>query len=422
MNRRELLKRTVITAGAAAIGFPTVLPSSVFGKNRPSNRIAIGCIGLGGMGMHNLKAFLSKPEAQVVALCDVDSSHLQSALNAAGLDASAGCRDYRRLLARPDIDAVVICTPDHWHVPIALDAVRAGKDLYCEKPLTLTIREGRELADAVRQCGRVCQTGSHQRSNAGFRTACELIRNGRLGRIERVRVEIPPNNRRCDDCWRPQPVPPELDYDMWLGPAPWAPYHEQRCHYTFRFISDYSGGQMTNWGTHHFDIVQWALGMDESGPVEIEGSGRFPESGLFDTADDVNLRYRYANGVEMRCVTGTGSGDVCFEGTEGVLWVSRSRLCTEPASIARSVIGPGETRLYRSDDHHDNFLDCVRTRRRPICDAETGHRSATVCHLGNIAMLTGERLTWDPQKEVFTNSDRANRLRSRAARTAWRQG
>lgn len=409
-----------MAAGVAAMGFPTVLPSSVFGQAAPSNRITVGCIGVGGMGMANLRAFLHQPASQVVAVCDVDANHLREGLREAKLDAAAGYRDFRELLARKDIDAVVICTPDHWHVPISLEAIRAGKDIYCEKPLTLTIQEGRDLADAVQRYGRVFQTGSHQRSDARFRHACELVRNGRLGEIKRIFVEIPPNNRHSDPAgWQPEPAPRELDYDMWLGPAPWAPYTAQRCHYTFRFIRDYSGGQITNWGAHHFDIVQWALGMDDSGPVEIEGTGVFPESGLFNTALQMDIRYRYASGVEIHCVTGTGSGDIRFEGTEGALEVSRSRLRTEPESLARSVIAPDEVHLYRSIEHHVNFLDCVRGRKQPVTNAEIGHRSSTVCHLGNIAMLTGDRLTWDPQKEEFIGHDQANRMRFRSLRTAW---
>lgn len=412
-----------MAAGAAAIGFPMVVPSTVFGQNAPSNRITIGCIGVGGMGTANMRAFLNQPGAQMTAVCDVDANHLRNALRIAGLPESAGCRDFREIIARRDIDAVVVCTPDHWHVPISIAAVCAGKDVYCEKPLTLTIGEGRDLADVVSRYGRVFQTGSHQRSDARFRYACELIRNGRLGRIKRILVEIPPNNHHSDPAgWKPEPVPEELDYDRWLGPAPWAPYTSQRCHYTFRFIRDYSGGQITNWGAHHFDIVQWALGMDDSGPVEIEGKGIFPESGLFNTALQMDIRYRYANGEEIHCVTGTGSGDICFEGTEGVLWVSRERLRTQPESIARSVIGPNEVHLYKSVEHHENFLDCVRSRKQPITNAEIGHRSSTVCHLGNIAMLTGDRLTWDPQKEVFVNNDQANRLCNRSLRTTWLAG
>lgn len=403
------------------LGFPAIVPSSVFGKEAPSNRITLGCIGTGGMGMGNLKGFLNQSGARIVAACDVDQRHLQTALETAGLDSSAGYRDFREVIAREDIDAVVISTPDHWHVPIALAAVEAGKDVYCEKPMTLTIGEGRILADAVKRCGRLFQTGSHQRSDRDFRIACELVRNGRIGKLQNILVEIPPNNRQCQDSWRQEPLPKELDYDFWLGPAPWAPYTQQRCHYTFRFIFDYSGGQLTNWGSHHIDIAQWGHGTDLTGPVRIEGSGKFPESGLFDTATKVYITYTYADGVTLVCRTGSGSGGVVFKGREGQIAVNRGRITARPESILKSTMKPEEIQLYYSDNHRGNFLDCVRSRKTPAAPVEIGHRSATICHLGNIAMLLGRPLQWDPEKEEFINDDQANRMRFRSVRDPWKQ-
>lgn len=420
-SRRDFLKRSAAFASCLVPGFPAIVPSSVLGSQSPSNRITIGFVGTGGMGMVNLRGFLSQPGTQVVAVCDVDRRHLQRALQTAGLEQSAGCRDFREVIARKDIDVIVNSTPDHWHVPIALAAVRAGKDIYCEKPLTLTIGEGRLLADTVKRYGCVFQTGSHQRSDREFRRACQLVGSGRIGKVQSILVEIPPNNRQCPDRWEQEPVPNELDYDFWLGPAPWASYTEQRCHYTFRFISDYSGGQMTNWGSHHIDIAQWGHGTDLTGPVRIEGRGEFPESGLFDTATRIDLTYTYADGVTLVCRTGSGSGGVTFMGEEGRISVNRGRLQAQPESILKSTFKPDDIQLYYSDDHHGNFLECVRSRKTPAAPAEIGHRSATICHLGNIAMHLGRPLRWDPEKEEFIGDDHANRLRFRAERDPWKR-
>ena len=422
-SRRDFLKGSAALASCAVLGFPTIVPSTVFGAKAPSNRIAIGCVGVGGMGMFNLKGFLQQPNTQIAAICDVDRDHLQKALLEAGLDASAGVSDFRELIGRDDIDVIVNSTPDHWHVPIPLAAVKAGKDVYCEKPLSLTIQEGRVLADAVRRYGRALQTGSHQRSDAGFRRACELVRNGAIGTLKSILVEIPPNNRQSPpEGWPKQPVPPELNYDFWLGPAPWAPYTEQRCHYSFRFILDYSGGQMTNWGAHHLDIAQWGHGSDLSGPVRIEGRGEFPDSGLFNTAVTVDLVYTYADGVTLLCKNGSGSGGVTFTGDEGRIYVSRGGLTAQPESLLKTAIKPDGIRLYYSQDHRENFLECVRNRKAPIASAEIGHRSAALCHLGNIAMLLGKPLQWDPDKEEFVGNDSANRMRFRSMREPWNVG
>jgi predicted dehydrogenase len=312
---------------------------------------------------------------------------------------------------------VVISTPDHWHVPQAIHAALCGKDIYLEKPLTLTVAEGRLLCRVVAATGRILQTGSQQRSMPEFRRACELVRNGCLGPIQRVEVELPPNNKTCPPEWSPAPVPPELDYDAWLGPAPWAEYHPQRCHYQFRFVMDHSGGQVTNFGAHHLDVVQGALGMDGSGPSYAEGCGEFPASGLFTTATRVDARLTYPGGVEVHVRTG-GSG-VTFHGSLGSLAVERGSLRTQPETLAQAVLGPDAIRLYASDDHHGNWLECIRTRREPVCPAEVGHRSATCCHLVNLAMRLGRGLTWDPVAEAFVGDDEANALLDRPRREPW---
>ena len=444
LSRRDFLKTSA--AAGAAFAMPAIVPSSVLGAAAPSNRITIGCVGMGGQGTWNMNGFLHKPHAQVLAVCDVNKGSddydklYQFPHSTAGREPARqmveryygqqkpsgtykGCSsyaDFRDLLARDDIDAVVVCTPDHWHVPISLAAVRAGKDVYCEKPLSLTIAEGRDLPDAVKRFGRVLQVGSMQRSSSNFRFACELVRNGRIGKLHTIRVEIPPNNCFCDPVWQVMPMPKGLDYDMWLGPAAWAPYTRKRCHYRFRFILDYSGGQITNFGAHMFDIAQWGNGSDDTGPVEIKDLGsEFPKTGLFTTATKVDVEYTYANGVKMFCTTSDDSG-VRFEGSEGWILVGRGRLQAHPASILESKIGPNEIHLYESTDHKKNFLDCVKSRRQPVASAEIGHRSATVCHLGNIAMQLGAKLNWDPIKERFVNNEAANRMLAQTMRSPWR--
>jgi len=416
VSRREFLKGSAAVAGAA-FAWPTIVSSSVFGAAAPSNRLTMGCIGLGGQGSGNMKGFNGKKDCAVVAVCDVDADHREKAREIVGLDAKSSYNDFRDVIARDDIDAVSIAAPDHWHVPISIAAVRAGKDVFCEKPLTLTIAEGRALVDEVKRYGRVFQTGSQQRSGSEFRKACELVVNGRIGKLHTMTVQIPGNNRKCEPTWTPDPVPEGLDYDLWLGPAPWEPYHKQRCHYEFRFLLDYSGGQMTNWGAHYLDIAQWGNQADNTGPVEIKGKGEFPASGLFTTATKADIEYTYANGVKL--VLTTGGGSTRFEGSEGWIFVTRGKLDAEPKSLVTRTIAPDEIRLYSSNDHKQDFLDCIKTRKDPICNAEVGHRSSTVCHLGNIAMLLDRPLKWDPQKEHFIGDDEANRMRQRPARAPW---
>jgi predicted dehydrogenase len=416
ITRRQFLKSSFATA--AALTVPTIVPSSVFGANAPSNRITIGSIGLGGMGTGNMKGFKGKSGSQVVALCDVDAGQLEKARETAGLEEKSTYNDFRDLLARDDIDAVVVATPDHWHVPVSIAAVKAGKDVYCEKPLTLTIAGGRALADAVKRYGRVLQTGSQQRSGSEFRNACELVRNGRIGKLHTIKVGIPGNNRKCPPTWEAQPVPEGFDYDMWLGPAPWEPYIEQRCHYQFRFILDYSGGQMTNWGAHYLDIAQWGNDADDTGPVEIEGKGDFPESGLFTTAKKVDITYTYANGVKLLLTT--GGGNTRFEGSDGWVFVTRGKIDAEPKSLLKEKIGPDEIHLYNSRGHKQNFLDCIKSRKDPIASAEIGHRSSTVCHLGNIAMLMGRKVKWDPKRERFINDGAADSMIAHSMRAPWK--
>ena len=426
LTRRRFLKG----AAGIALAAPYIASAASLGAGprlSPSERIHVGCIGVGNQGGGHLGGLVKNGEAQVVAVCDVDAARRDAAANlanktyadefkSASYHGCDGYNDFREVLGRPDVDAVVVTTPDHWHAPIAIAAARAGKDIYCEKPMTLTIADGRAMVEAVRRYGRVFQTGSQRRSQAEIRHMCELVRNSRLGRLHTVRVTIATNNKTCPPTWSPEPVPPGFDYDLWLGPAPSEPYHALRCHYTFRFILDYSGGQMTNWGAHYIDVAQWGIGADDSGPVEIEGRAEWPRQGLFNTATRVDFTCTYANGVKL--VGTTGPGHTRFEGTEG--WISEGREA-EPKSLLQSAIAPGELHLSEArGGHMGNFLECVRKRQDPSAPVEVGHRSATVCHLGNIAMLLGRKLRWDPAAEKFVDDDEANRMISRPMRAPWR--
>ena len=384
--------------------------------------VRVACIGVGMMGQHNLKRLLTMPDVTIAAVCDVERNHLEQGLALVREAQGAACdgvRDFRELLKRDDLEAVMISTPDHWHAVQAVMAMRSGLDVYVEKPFSLTLAEGRAVCETVRETGRICQVGCQQRSSAEFRKACELIRNGRLGHVESVEVVIPPNNREPPEDGAPMPVPETLDYELWLGPAPEAPYHERRCHYCFRFVSDYSGGQMTNWGVHMLDIVQWALGADAAGPVAVRGTGTFPDGPLFDTADTVDVTWEYPGGTRVHCTSGMPP-HVVFTGTAGTLTVGRGAIETVPASLLEAPLPADAIRLPRSDDHYRNFIDCVRTRREPICPAETGHRSTSVCLIANIAIRLGRPLRWDPVAERFPDDDAANALLARPMRAPWR--
>jgi predicted dehydrogenase len=356
-----------------------------------------------------------------VAVCDVDKSRLataQAKVEKATGKTCAAYSDYRRLLDSKEVDAVVIATPEHWHTLPTVAACAAGKDVYCEKPLTLTVAEGRVMVNAARKYQRIVQTGSQQRSSANFRLACELVRSGRIGKVQTIRVGIAPVNFEGPVVSDSDP-PPELDYDFWLGPAPKRPYNSKRVHYNFRFFWDYAGGQMTNWGAHHLDIAQWGLGMDESGPVSIEAMARFNKDGWYEVPQWCEVVYRYANGVTVICGQGHRMGST-FEGDKGTIYVNRGKLEAFPAEVLKQPLADGDVHLYASSNHLNNWLDCIRSRQRPICDVEIGHRSATVCHLGNIAIRTGRKITWDPSKEEIVGDAAAAKMLSRPYRPPWR--
>lgn len=423
-------RRSFVRGAALAALAPTAASRAAFAAARrppPSERVTLGCVGMGGMGNANMNSFLACPDVEVVAVCDVDAGHRAAAkarvesryAEAARSGSYSGCAEYgdfRELLARPDIDAVMIGTPDHWHALVTIAAARAGKDVYCEKPLSLTIAEGRAMADAVKRHASVFQTGSQQRSSRDFRFACELVRNGRVGKLERILVGLP-TGPATDKC-RPAPVPPGFDYDMWLGPAPAAPYAEGRCHGSFRWIFDYSGGQVTDWGAHHLDIAQWGNGSELSGPVLVRGEAEFPRGGLWDTATNYRFEAVYESGVVLDATNRRENG-IRFEGTEGWVFVNRERIDAEPSAILRETFGANEIRLPASDDHHRNFLDCVRSRRDPVAPVEVAHRSITIAHLANIAMRLGRPVTWNPERERIEDDPAAERMTSRAMRGTW---
>ncbi|PAW68276.1 MAG: hypothetical protein B9S34_02945 [Opitutia bacterium Tous-C1TDCM] len=427
LSRRAFLRNTSLVSAAAA--FPAILPSRMFGQTAPSKKITIGFIGTGNIAQGHLETLLGFDDVRILAVCDVDKTHRD--LAAAKVNTGYGNRDcaayndFRELTARPDIDAVMVCTPDNWHALNAIEAMRNGKDVYVEKPLTLTIEEGRALVAAARKYGRVAQTGTQQRSSRRFHDTAEFIRNGGMGKLSRIEILIPANNKYVGANWKPEAVPAGLDWDLWVGPAPFQPYTRQGCHYNFRFILDYAAGQVTNWGAHYIDIAQWALGMDESGPVEVVGDGEFPTTGLFSTATKVDFTCRYASGVTLRCRTrydGISDGNVRFFGDRGWVDVSRSASKASGPELLKEIAaqaGKGAVKLPVSLNHHDNFLQAIRTRGRPISDVEFGHRTTSICNLGNIAMQLKRPLKWDPVAERFTDDAVANRMRGRSMRGPW---
>jgi predicted dehydrogenase len=418
----RLTRRNFLKTSAAVFAAPYFIPASAFGANE---RIVTAHIALGGQGMSNLGAFRKLPGVAVAALCDVDQNRLTKALKVfeGGNNKCEGYGDYRKLLERDDIDAVVISTPDHWHALPTIHACEAGKDVYVEKPLSLTVVEGRKMVEAARRHERIVQTGSQQRSSGNFRQACELVRSGRLGKLQTVLVGIPGPNHPGEPVADSDP-PPELDYEMWLGPAPYRPYNSKRVHYNFRFFWDYSGGQMTNWGAHHVDIAQWGLGTDDAGPVAVEGRATFHPQGWHEVTETCRLTYTYANGVTL--VVGQGQKDIrggtTFIGSEGTIFVDRGKLTSTPEEILKQPLAAGDVRLESSPGHHANFLECVKSRRLPICDVEIGHRSATVCHLGNIVARLGRKIEWDPQSEQIPGDAEAAAMLSRPYRSPWRLG
>ena len=447
ISRRTLIK------GAAAAGFPAIVPSSVFGATAPSNRITIGAIGVGRISrVHDLPSTWQYDDAQIVAVCDLDTKRIAAGRQLIdGVYAKrtgkpyAGTRgyaDHRELLAAKDIDAVIISTPDHQHARLAVHAVRAGKDVYLQKPASLTIAEGRAMADAVARSGRILQVGSQQRSLdpwPQFHRACELVRNGRLGQLQHVEVGLPDDP--SGPAAPPMPIPANLNYDAWLGSTPEVYYTEMRVHPQdgsfdrpgWLRCEQFGAGMITGWGAHHVDTAHWGMDTEHTGPVEVWGRAEFPKSGLWDVHGPFLTHARYANGVTMD-ISGDFPNGVKFIGSEGSLFVTRSgpvtptdpkgpqieTLVASNPKILTSVIGPNEVHLYRSPEQHRNWLDSIRSRQPNIATAELGHRACSTCLVHSIAMhLPDQHLHWDPVAERFIGNDEANARLSRPVRKGY---
>lgn len=424
LSRRDFLCRGAATL-AAVSAFPAIVPSSVFGADAPSNRINMGMIGMGLMMGGHLNNMLGRPDVQVLAVCDVKSDKRDQArdrVNSKYAQQRAsgtykGCdayNEYERICERPDIDAVFVVTPDHWHAMCSLAAIKAGKDVYCQKPMTLTIQEGRLMSDACRQYGTVFQVGSQQRSERQFRKACEIVRNGWIGKVHTIYTGL---GQFAPPATLPeQPVPEGFDYDRWLGPTPWYPYNEERVKGNYgggwRRFWEYGSRKNGDWGAHHFDIIQWALGMDDSGPV------RFVPKGWQGTQYQTHY---YGNGIPvLRDHPVKGGHMIQFIGTEGEVMVSRGgRLDTTPVSLAGRALNPSEIHLHESGSHESNFIDCIKTRNKTICDAEIGHRTATICHLSGIAERLGRPIEWDPKEEKIIGDEAASRWLDRPRRAPY---
>ncbi|MCY7350251.1 MAG: Gfo/Idh/MocA family oxidoreductase [Cytophagaceae bacterium] len=437
MNRRDFLKNS--TLATASFGIPTLVPASVFGKNAPSNRITIGVIGTGrqgygqnlqGASVANVPGILSLPDAQVVAVCDVDSWRMEQARQL--IDAHyakqtpggtfKGCAthgDFREVLARKDIDAVMISTPDHWHVPMGILAARAKKHISCEKPLSLSVQQGRELVDVLKKTGVVNRTDSEFRSIRVQNQAVELVRNGRIGVLQKIEIAFPsdptPVPIQAD-----MPVPKELNYEMWLGPAPSVPYTEIRVHTPFDLkkrpnwmrVSTYAQGMIANWGAHYFDVAQWANNSEHSGPVEVQGSGEFPHS-LWNSMINFNVSFRYANGVEMTCLQSpTSKPYIKYIGSEGGILVEAypGKMTLSNPKLLDSKPTGQELDFSTILSDKGDFIASIKANRPTFEPIEVGHRTISISQIGLIACQVGEKLTWDPAKERFENNNAANAL------------
>lgn len=427
ITRRNFVKTTI--ASGLFTGITAKSYRSTFAAEAPSERVRIGMIGVGNQGgpRNNMKYFLNNIEA----MCDLDQNYLAEASSFLSKEANRSAvltDDYRRLLDSKEIDAVVVTVPDQWHAKMTIDACEAGKDVYCEKPLTLVIDEGKPMVEAARKHGRVVQTGTMQRSGKEFKLAVKLVQEGLLGKISEVNVTLPGPNW-IDRAGKPvaDSAPPQgFDFDRWLGPAPLRPYNKNRVHYLFRFFWDYSGGQQTNFGAHHLDIAQWGLGMDGSGPVNVSGSAKFNPDGWYETPDSTNIRYSYANGVVLNCrqVPGTKSKKLGteFHGEKGSLFVYRGGIVANPSELLQDVEIPRIVNSDANKAHVNDFLDCIKTRKTPAADISIGHRSATVCHLGNIAVRTGKSIQWDPKTETIVNDAEASRWLTKEYRKPYQLG
>jgi len=419
LSRRSFLKRTL--AAGTALSFPAIVPSTVFGETAPSNMVATGHIGVGGRGGGLLREAAHYKNVRVLGICDCFKSRREK--HAAGLNKRYGSdvckpyRDLREMLARDDIDAVVIATPDHWHVPAAIMAVRSGKDVYVEKPLGLSLEQDIAMREAVQRYGRIFQYGTQQRSSNHIRFGCELVRNGRIGKLQSVDVVAP--GGRSGGSTTPIPVPTDLDYDMWLGPAPVSPYTKDRCTSGGSwFVTDNSLGFIGGWGAHPLDVMVWGLGdSPDAVPVEYEGTGVFPSDGLFNACTKWDIRGKFGDGKPFHFTPG---GDLTvFTGEKGKVMIRRGGLKTEPAELMKEKIAPHEVHLTQSRHHMGNFIECVRSRHPAIAPVEAAVWSDTVTQLSLIAAMTGRKIKWDPKKEEILDDAGASQLLTRGMRGPW---
>jgi myo-inositol 2-dehydrogenase/D-chiro-inositol 1-dehydrogenase len=453
MSRRRFVKSS-LTVAASALAFPTIVPSTVFGKNAPSNKIHVGQIGCGRIGdTWDMPNILKHDVARMIAVCDLDSKRLAKAKkkvedfytkkqNGEPALTVKTYGDYRELLRDPSIDAVAISTPDHWHSEPVIAAALAGKDIYVQKPLSMTLAEGRIVSDIVQARKRVFQIGSQQRSDypwPQFRRACELVRNGRIGKIHTIRIGLPTDPAGDEE--PEMPVPPNLNYEMWLGCTPLAPYTEKRVHPQNSLadrpgwlrIESYCLGMITGWGAHHVDIAHWGMDTELTGPIEAEGQAVFPKKGLWNVHGAYHVELKYANGVTM-IIDNKFDNGVRFIGPEGWVFVSRGGakatasdpdktkgqpIAASDPKILESKIGPNDIHLYASADQHGDWLKSIQTRKSGATSPEVGHRSTSACEIAWIAMKLGRKLRWDPVKEVFLDDDQANALRSRPQRAPY---
>ena len=425
----EQSRRGFLRSALAASAAPLIVPPRVLGRGAtaPSERVTIGCIGTGGHFMgRNLPCMRLVPDLQLVSVCDVDAERMEAARLAVSQTYGAGVTahgDFREILAQKDVDAVMISTADHWHVMISILAARAGKDVMCEKPLTYNVADGRQLVETIRRTGRVFQTASENRTVPEYKQMCEIARSGRLGKLRRVRVGLPggywPGTQKFNPVVYEEP-PKTLNYDMWLGPAPEKPYTPGRTHFVFRWISDYSGGMLADWGAHLLDLTQWALNRERTGPVKVEGYGWRPVHELYDTLTDFHLRYEYVDGVEL--FVDASEPSLRIEGDDG--WIASQKWRGPVQASRRSLlepVGPGEAQLVseRVDGEHVSFVKAVKSRASAYAPAEVGHRSITLAHIGNIAAALGKPLRWNPEAERFVDAPDADKLLSREKRAKW---
>jgi predicted dehydrogenase len=424
VSRRSFLRASA--ASGALLALPaSAYRAAVLADEKPSDLIRVAVVGVGNQGKGDMNAV----KKNVVAVCDVDKDRAAAAakeIEKGGVTPFV-TGDYRALLERKDVDAILNVTPDHWHALITVDSCNAGKDVYCEKPLSLVVSEGRAMVNAARKNKRIVQTGSQQRSAKEFRHACELVRNGALGKLTEVKVGLPGPNW-AQRAGKPVPdsdPPAALDFERWLGPAPERKYNANRVHYLFRFFWDYSGGQQTNFGAHDLDITQWALGMDDSGPTTVEGTATFNKDKWFETPETAKQTFTYASGVKVNCTLGAGGnpGGVTFVGERGTIYVKRGGLTVtlNGEKVADPYKLPtGDVKLYVSTGHFADWLACIKSRKLPICDVEIGHRSATVCHLGNIAIRTGRKIAWDAKTETIVGDKEASAMLTKEYRKPWK--